>query len=116
MVWCVCVLQGALLDEILCREGGVETAMAALQHVYANLKEHGTLLLLTSGPPSLRLPLLRSVTWESVATRMVVCVSSDGDAAEQLRDWDAGSDSSDNGLLLQRQVACWVYSCRKPLS
>lgn len=73
------LLQG-VLDCILCRPDGVAAATAAVAHLRGALASPGTLLVFSHGPPSRRLPLLRTARWTNITVRRGrgVCVGGVG--------------------------------------
>lgn len=117
---CGC-LQGTL-DGVLCRDTGLQDAEAALRHIHNNLTSPGTYILLTHGPPSLRLPLLNKVQWEIVAVRVIVPARLAVAGAVATSRAKAAAAAASEGLKVVKhdaaavypESATYVYICKKP--
>jgi hypothetical protein len=85
------LLQG-VLDCILCRPDGVAAATAAVAHLRGALASPGTLLVFSHGPPSRRLPLLRTARWTNITVRRGrgVCVGGVGGMEANVCVWVGG--------------------------
>lgn len=78
----------------------------------------GTLILITHGPPALRMPLLRSCVWESVQAKVLLPAplqtladARAGAALELLRDMPAVDEAA--AAANDDERASYVYVCRK---
>lgn len=124
-------LQGTI-DGLLCKPTGRNEAEAAIRNIHNNLKSPGSLILFTHGPPSLRLPLLNTVAWESVSVKVIVPAAGGGGAAAAAAATagTGGGPSKGKGkaaaaceglnvLQLDEvadypECASYVYVCKKP--
>lgn len=100
---------------MLCRSDGPALAAASLRAAHAALKSPGVLLLLTHGPPALRMPLIQACGWQVVHTKVLVppdlavLASAEQGAAAGLQ---VVEDFCEGAAPLAMS-ACFLYICKK---
>jgi hypothetical protein len=115
------MLQGTI-DGLLCRPTGAVEAEAAIRNIHNNLKCPGSLILFTHGPPSIRLPLLNKVAWESVSVKVIVPAAGGGGVAAVGGPSKGKAAVASEGLKVLKldaaavysECASYVYVCKKP--
>lgn len=117
------IVDKGTIDGLLCKPTGSGEAEAAIRNIHTNLKCPGSFILFTHGPPSIRLPLLHKVAWESVSVKVIVpAAGARGSVAAAGGPSKGKAAAASEGLKVLKldaagvypECASYVYVCKKP--